>query len=381
MFDRRWIESTRPTRALRAYRRYAIAAGVTLLIGALLADSWITHPQMELTERQQLEARGVAITATEERQGTRIVLPVDASQALLEEVIPLLKTVGPVMELDLSGTKVTNLAPLAALTALRKINLGPRLVSNTPASSWPATNDWTDAAPITDFIPLTRLTNLQALWLLDTQVADAAPLAQLTNLQRLDLSRTEVADAAPLAGLTNLRELSLSGTQVADAAPLARLTNLQSLDLSGTQVADAAPLDASPTCNRSTSPAPRSPTPPRSRLTNLHARSPAPQSPTPPRSRSSPICTGSTSPAPRSPTPPRSHASPTSNGSTSPAPRSPTPPSRAAHQPAKARPLRHPGRRRRPPHASPTSNGSPSGPGRRRRPARTPHQPARPLPL
>ncbi len=242
MFDRRWIESTRPTRALRTYRRYAIAAGVTLLIGALLADSWITHPQMELTERQQLEARGVAITATEERQGTRIVLPVDASQALLEEVIPLLKTVGPVMELDLSGTKVTNLAPLAALTALRKINLGPRLVSNTPTSSWPATNDWTDAAPITDFIPLTRLTNLQALWLLDTQVADAAPLAQLTNLQRLDLSRTEVADAAPLAGLTNLRELSLSGTQVADAAPLARLTNLQDLFLSDTQVADLAPL-------------------------------------------------------------------------------------------------------------------------------------------
>ena len=37
LFDRRWIESTRPRRALRTYRRYAIAAGIALLIGAVVA--------------------------------------------------------------------------------------------------------------------------------------------------------------------------------------------------------------------------------------------------------------------------------------------------------------------------------------------------------
>jgi len=150
LFDRRWIESTRPRRALRTYRRYAIAAGAALLIGAVVAAGWITYLHMELNERQQLEARGAAITAAKERTGTRIALPVDASQALLEEVIPLLKVVAPVVE----------------------------------------------------------------LYLARTQIADAAPLAGLTNLQWLSLSGTQIADAAPLAGLTNLQGLDLTGTQV-----------------------------------------------------------------------------------------------------------------------------------------------------------------------
>ena len=238
LFDHPWIESTRPRRALQTYRRYAIAAGVALLTGAVVAGGWIAYLQMELNERQQLEARGVAITAAEDRQGTGIALPVEAPQALLEEIIPLFRAVGPLVELDLSGTRVTDLAPLAKLSELQSLDLGERFRFTDRATR----PQYTEAAPVADAAPLAGLTNLQALDLSSTQVADAAPLAGLTNLQWLDLSGTQVADAAPLAGLTNLQALDLSGTQVADAAPLAGLTNLQSLYLSGTQVADAAPL-------------------------------------------------------------------------------------------------------------------------------------------
>ena len=244
LFDRRWIESTRPRRALKTYRRYAIAAGVAFLIGAVAAGGWIAYLQMQLNERQQLETMGVAITAAAEgRKGTRITFPVDAPQALLEEMIPLLKAVGPVVELDLSGTKVTNLAPLAALNDLKALELGKRFapdrVGGRPGEG--ASNPWTDAAPITDFAPLAGLTNLQSLSLAGTQVV-AAPLAGLANLQTLDLSDTHVKDAAPLARLINLQSLSLAGTRVVDAAPLAGLINLEALRLDGTQVKDAAPL-------------------------------------------------------------------------------------------------------------------------------------------
>ena len=115
-----------------------------------------------------------------------------------------------------------------------------------------------------DAAPLAKLTNLQSLDLSGTPVADAAPLSSLTDLQSLDLSGTPVADAAPLSSLTDLQSLALRDTQVADAAPLAKLTNLQSLDLSGTRSSTQPRSQTSPTCNRSTFPAPGSPTPHRS---------------------------------------------------------------------------------------------------------------------
>ena len=69
--------------------------------------------------REQLASRSITITLAESREGTRITFPVDASQALLEEIIPLLEAVAPVVELDLSGTKVTTL-PLLSFSPICK---------------------------------------------------------------------------------------------------------------------------------------------------------------------------------------------------------------------------------------------------------------------
>jgi Leucine-rich repeat (LRR) protein len=51
-----------------------------------------------------------------------------------------------------------------------------------------------------------------------TDISDLAPLAGLTGLHVLYLSGTKVSDLAPLAGLTGLQSLHLSRTKVSGAS-------------------------------------------------------------------------------------------------------------------------------------------------------------------
>ena len=349
-------EHASPGAPFKTYRRYAIAAGVALLIGAVVAGGWITYLQMQLNERQQLEARGVAITAAEGREGTRIAFPVDASQALLEEAAPLLKAVGPVTELDLSGTKVTDLAPLANLTDLQALDLGRTILCQRSASrrSARALYRWL-GAPGDDASRSrrgsagrrrSRRSPTSPTCKCSTSPAPRSPTPRRSptspTCNALDLAGTQVADAAPLANLTNLQSLDLSGTQVADAAPLANLTNLQ--------------------CAR-----PRR-HPGRRRRAARQAHQPARARPLRHPGRRRRAARQPHQPAIARP---RRHPGRRRRAA------------RQAHQPAMARPLRHPGRRRRAarqPH-QPAIARPLRHPGRRRRAARQPHQPAMARPL
>lgn len=91
---------------------------------------------------------------------------------------------------------------------------------------------------ISDLRPLAKLTALQWLALGETQVSDLAPLAGLTALQWLDLGGIEVSDLTPLARLTVLEWLNLGLTPVSDLNPLPDLKALRWLHLSGTRVDD-----------------------------------------------------------------------------------------------------------------------------------------------
>jgi hypothetical protein len=91
---------------------------------------------------------------------------------------------------------------------------------------------------IRDLSPLSELTSLRSLQLMNTRVNDVSPLSGLTALQRLDLRGTQVIDISPLSGLTALQSLDLADTQVSDVSSLRGLTSLQWLDLSGTRVND-----------------------------------------------------------------------------------------------------------------------------------------------
>ena len=146
--------------------------------------------------------------------------------------------------INLSGAKITSLAPLVGMTELQVLSL-----NNTGVSDLAPLAGLTQLQTlglcntgVSDLAPLAGLTQLQSLALNSTGVSDLAPLAGLTQLQFLDLSDTGVSDLTLLAGLTQLHFLLLNSTGVSDLTPLAGLTKLRYLDLSNTGVSDLAPL-------------------------------------------------------------------------------------------------------------------------------------------
>jgi len=136
----------------------------------------------------------------------------------LETLPPELSALPELKELDLDGTKVSNLVPIQRLT-----NLAHLFLSDTQ---------------ITDLTPLQGLTGLHTLFLANTQITDLGPLKQLTALQTLFFNGTQVADLAALHNLTDLKELYLGNTRITDLAPVENFSKLQVLYLVGTDVAD-----------------------------------------------------------------------------------------------------------------------------------------------
>ncbi|WP_323768272.1 leucine-rich repeat domain-containing protein [Antarctobacter sp.] len=124
--------------------------------------------------------------------------------------------------LDLEGTHVSDLGPLAPLTRLEKLDLR--------------------GTAVTDLSALKGMTALRHLFLEGSGVSDLSPLAGMGRLRELWLNHTGVTDLSPLKDCIGLRQLSLRGTEVSDLSPLAGLPDLAVLDITGTQVGDLTPL-------------------------------------------------------------------------------------------------------------------------------------------
>ena len=124
------------------------------------------------------------------------------------------------VEVHLSATQVSDLAPLAAARNLRKLSV--------------------DGTAVTDLAPLAGLP-LESLNCSRTAVYDLSPLrgAPLTYLR---CSATRVTDLSPLARMP-LHSLMFHRSAVADVAPLAE-TPLRFLGLSESKVSDLRPLPA-----------------------------------------------------------------------------------------------------------------------------------------
>jgi Leucine-rich repeat (LRR) protein len=149
------------------------------------------------------------------------------SERTLTDLSPLAELTA-LTSLNLRGYKnLTNLSPLAGLTALSSLNLS-------------------NCENLTNLSPLVRVTALTELKLSGgMNQADLSPLAELTALTSLDLKGCEnLADLSPLAGLTALSSLDLGGCEnLTDLSPLAGLTALRSLDLSWCEnLTDFSPL-------------------------------------------------------------------------------------------------------------------------------------------
>lgn len=76
----------------------------------------------------------------------------------------------------------------------------------------------------------------------DKNIHDLAPLAMLNQLTRLNLSGTSVSNLGPLSSMGGLRELNISHTEVRSLRPLEKLSNLKYINLEYTAVGNLMPL-------------------------------------------------------------------------------------------------------------------------------------------
>ncbi len=124
--------------------------------------------------------------------------------------------------LNLDGSKLADLGPLAGLSSLRALDL--------------------DNTTVSDLSPLSNLLSLETLRLDKTNVADLSPLSGLNSLKTLSLWSTGVEDLSPLENKNDLRYLSILDTKVTDLSPLANSESLTMLVLAYSQVRDLSPL-------------------------------------------------------------------------------------------------------------------------------------------
>jgi len=120
---------------------------------------------------------------------------------------------------------IATLAPLAGATALRALEMQYA------------------ASSVTDLSPLTGLP-LETLDMNGSPVSDLSPIADMTTLKSLTVNDAELSDISHLANLVNLEELSLNANMIADASVLAHLPKLRNVILASNQLTNAVGLES-----------------------------------------------------------------------------------------------------------------------------------------
>jgi hypothetical protein len=124
----------------------------------------------------------------------------------------------PIVELDITDTKVSDLAPLAGMPLRRLIMHSVKAISFAPLSGLPLVELRMVKSGISDLTPLARL-RLEILQIAGNPLSSLSPIAGMP-LRDLDLDGIPAEDFTPLKGLP-LEVLILSGTRIRDLAPLA----------------------------------------------------------------------------------------------------------------------------------------------------------------
>lgn len=161
----------------------------------------------------------------------------DLSYSHIRDLAPLRDMEVELSALFLTGTKISDIAPLADMTSLRNLTLSqtavPDISSLAGLTGLMALGIAGLSAQI-DVSVLRHLTNLTGLVLMYTPIsnADASVLRELKQLVYLFMKSTGITTMVPLSNLTRLTELDISHNAITSIAPLAKLTGLTSLDMS-----------------------------------------------------------------------------------------------------------------------------------------------------
>jgi Leucine-rich repeat (LRR) protein len=139
---------------------------------------------------------------------------------------------------------IQNLAPLAACTNLRKLDVCFTNVSSLQPLMGCVKLDWLDigSTHVTDISPLSACVGLKVLRMSYTQVSDLGPLSGLHQLRLIDLDGTAVTDLSPLSCLLQLESLFCSASKISDLTPLSNCSELKALDINNTAVKSLTPL-------------------------------------------------------------------------------------------------------------------------------------------
>jgi len=147
------------------------------------------------------------------------------------------------MALDVRGTGVVDLSPLAGLPLVEFYAEETAVTDLAPLKGMRLTSISLSDTPVADLAPLHAMP-LVVVRLVNTKVSDLNPLRG-APLRELWINRTPVSDLSPLAG-SPLVSLTIEGTRVRDLSVVRRLPLLERLHLAETPVDDLTPLEGLP---------------------------------------------------------------------------------------------------------------------------------------
>lgn len=135
-------------------------------------------------------------------------------------------------KLHLGRAPVTSMSCLSTCVSLREINLERTWVIDLdPLVSCPIESMDISSTRVFDLAPLRKITTLKSLVAGNCKIKDLSGLAACVQLEHLDLIGTTVENLTPLSKCLELESIYLDKTPVKNLAPLAVLGNLKTLSL------------------------------------------------------------------------------------------------------------------------------------------------------
>lgn len=157
-------------------------------------------------------------------------------------------------KLNLEWQQIEDLTPLSELEQLEELDLSHNLIRDTTAlSSLQQLKKLDLSSNLIYFIsPISSLTKLEELYIARASISDIEALNSLTNLKKLDLASNNISNIESLSSLLNLEKLDLSYNLVRDIAPLTSLNNIVELKVESNYIppeSQICPVDKLIACN------------------------------------------------------------------------------------------------------------------------------------